>query len=99
MEPTFEYMQGARYGDLVLQHPEQHLADRIVNFWAAAKRLVTADLQTQMVEQSAPITPLSHMVLGQTHFRTLAISHQWRDDVTTLKMIQSLILLNDEEEE
>ena len=99
MEPTFEYMQGARYGDLVLQHPEQHLADRIVNFWAAAKRLVTADLQTQMVEQSAPITPLSHLVLGQTHFRTLAISHQWRDDVTTLKMIQSLILLEDEEEE
>ena len=93
MEPTFEYMQGARYGDLVLQHPEQHLADRIVNFWAAAKRLVTADLQTQIVEQSAPITPLSHLVLGQTHFRTLAISHQWRDDVTTVKMIQSLILI------
>lgn len=99
MEPTFEYMQGARYGDLVLQHPEQHLADRIVNFWASAKRLVTADLQTQMVEQSAQITPLSHLVLGETHFRTLAISHQWRDDVTTLKMIQSLILLEDEEEE
>ena len=70
-----------------------------MNFWAAAKRLVTADLQTQAVEQSAPITPLSHLVLGVTHFRTLAISHQWRDDVTTVKMIQSLILLEDEDEE
>ena len=98
MEPTFDYMQGARYGDLVLQHPEQHLADRIVNFWAASKRLVTTDLQTQIVEQSAPITPLSHLVLGQTHFRTLAISHQWRDDVTSVKMIQSLILIEDDEE-
>ena len=97
MNPNYEYMATAYYGE-ALQHPEQHLADRIVNFWAAAKRLVTADLQTQMVEQSAPITPLSHLVLGQTHFRTLAISHQWRDDVTTLKMIQSLILLDDEEE-
>jgi hypothetical protein len=38
-------------------------------------------------------------VLGVTHFRTLAISHQWRDDVTTLKMIQSLILIEDDEEE
>ena len=98
MNPSYDYMATAYYGE-ALQHPEQHLADRIVNFWAAAKRLVTADLQTQAVEQSAPITPLSHLVLGVTHFRTLAISHQWRDDVTTLKMIQSLILLEDEEEE
>ena len=98
MNPSYDYMATAYYGE-ALQHPEQHLADRIVNFWAAAKRLVTADLQTQMVEQSAPITPLSHLVLGQTHFRTLAISHQWRDDVTTVKMIQSLILIEDEEEE
>ena len=98
MNPSYDYMATAYYGQ-ALQHPEQHLADRIVNFWAAAKRLVTADLQTQAVEQSAPINPLSHLVLGQTHFRTLAISHQWRDDVTTLKMIQSLILLEDEEEE
>ena len=97
MNPSYDYMATAYYGE-ALQHPEQHLADRIVNFWAAAKRLVTADLQTQMVEQSAPITPLSHLVLGVTHFRTLAISHQWRDDVTTVKMIQSLILIEDEEE-
>ena len=99
MEPTFEYMQGARYGDLVLQHPEQHFADRITSYWNASRRLVTADLQTQIVEQQEPITPLSHLVLGETHFRTLAISHQWRDDVTTVKMIQSLILIEDEEEE
>ena len=98
MNPSYDYMATAYYGE-ALQHPEQHLADRIVNFWAAAKRLVTADLQTQMVEQTGPITPLSHLVLGQTHFRTLAISHQWRDDVTTVKMIQSLILIEDEEEE
>ena len=98
MNPTYEYMAYAYYGESI-QHPEQHLADRIVNFWAAAKRLVTADLQTQMVEQQEPITPLSHLVLGETHFRTLAISHQWRDDVTTVKMIQSLILIEDEEEE
>jgi hypothetical protein len=97
MNPTYEYMAYAYYGESI-QHPEQHLADRIVNFWASAKRLVTTDLQTQIVEATDNITPLSHLVLGATHFRTLAISHQWRDDVTTVKMIQSLILLNEEEE-
>ena len=98
MEPTFEYMQGARYGDLVLQHPEQHFADRITAYWNASRRLLTTDLRTDAVEQQEPITPLSHMIVGALHYRTLAISHQWRDDVTSVKMIQSLILLNDEEE-
>ena len=97
MNSNYEYMDTVYYGE-ALEHPEQHLADRIVNYWAAAKRLVTADLQTQIVEQTDMLTPCSHIVLGETHFRTLAISHQWRDDVTTLKMIQSLILLNEEEE-
>jgi hypothetical protein len=98
MNPTYEYMAYAYYGESI-QHPEQHLADRIVNYWAAAKRLVTADLRTEVVEATDNITPLSHLVLGVTHFRTIAISHQWRDDITTLKMIQSLILLEDDEEE
>jgi hypothetical protein len=71
--------------------PEQHFADRIADYWAQSKRCVTTDLRTEVVEQGAPITPLSHLVLDSTHFRTLAVSHQWRDDVTTIKMIQSLI--------
>lgn len=98
MEPTFDYMQGARYGDLVLQHPEQHFAERITAYWNASRRLLTTDLRTEAVEQQEPITPRSHLIVGPLHYRTLAISHQWRDDVTTVKMIQSLILLNDEEE-
>lgn len=99
MEPTFNYMAGARYGDLVLQHPEQHFADRITAYWNASRRLLTTDLRTDAVEQQEPITPRSHLIIGPLHYRTLAINHQWRDDVTTVKMIQSLILLNDEEEE
>jgi hypothetical protein len=98
MEPTFDYMQGARYGNLVLQHPEQHFAERITTYWNASRRLLTTDLRTEAVEQQSPITPRSHLIVGGLHYRTLAISHQWRDDVTTVKMIQSLILLNNEEE-
>jgi len=98
MQITYAYMETALY-NLTREHPEQHLADRIANFWAAAKRIITADLRTEVVEATDNITPLSHLVLGALHYRTLAINHQWRDDVTTVKMIQSLILLNDEEEE
>jgi hypothetical protein len=76
--------------------PEQHFADRIADYWGQSKRCVTTDLRTEVVEQSTPITPLSHMVLDSTHFRTLAISHQWRDDVTTVKMIQSLIEIEED---
>ena len=73
--------------------PEQHFADRIADYWDQSKRCVTTDLRTEVVE---PITPLSHLVLDSTHFRTLAISHQWRDDVTTVKMIQSLIEIEED---
>ena len=100
MNPDFSYMTFAEYRyQTQYARPEQHFADRIANFWAAAKRIITADLRTEVVEATDNITPLSHLVLGALHYRTLAINHQWRDDVTTVKMIQSLILLNDEEEE
>jgi len=95
MEPNYSYMEEATYGNQS-DHPEQHFADRIANFWSSAKRVITADLQTQIVEQTDMLTPRSHLVLGALHYRTLAISHQWRDDVTTIKMIQSLILIEDE---
>ena len=98
MTPSFTYVEKVTYGQ-TSEHPEQHFADRIANFWAASKRIITADLQTNAVEQTYIITPRSHLVIGALHYRTLAINHQWRDDVTTVKMIQSLILIEDEEEE
>ena len=95
MEPNYSYMEEATYGPLS-DHPEQHFADRIATYWSAARRIITAAMQTNAVEQTDMLTPRSHLVLGALHYRTLAISHQWRDDVTTIKMIQSLILIEDE---
>ena len=95
MEPNYSYMEEATYGTQS-DHPEQHFADRIATYWSAARRIITADLQTNAVEQTDILTPRSHLVLGALHYRTLSISHQWRDDVTTIKMIQSLILIEDE---
>ena len=97
MDADYAYMLGARYGgSLTLEHPEQHYADRIANFWSSARRMLTVDLRTELM---GSITPRSHLVTTVgSHFRTLAISHNWRDDVTNVKMIQSFILLNDDEE-
>ena len=97
MDADYAYMQGARYGgSLTLEYPEQHFADRIANFWSSARRMLTVDLRTEVI---GSITPRSHLVTSVgSHFRTLAVSHNWRDDVTNVKMIQSFILLNDDEE-
>lgn len=94
MESDFRYMEYAEYRyQTVTKRPEQHLAERITSYWSASRRLVTTDLRTDVVEQNGLLTPLSHLVFDASQFRTLAFGHKWRDDVTTVKMIQSLILL------
>jgi hypothetical protein len=97
MNENNSYMTFAEYRyQTQYARPEQHFADRIADFWEESKRVLQTDLRTDVVEQNTPITPLSHMVLDSTHFRTLAISHQWRDDITTVKMIESLIEIEEE---
>ena len=97
MNNDFNYMDYAEYRYQTRnERPEQHFATRITSYWSSSRRMLTTDLRTDVVEASEAITPLSHLVLGALHYRTLAISHQWRDDVTTVKMIQSLILLEEE---
>lgn len=97
MNNDFNYMDYAEYRyQTQYARPEQHFANRITSYWSASRRMLTTDLRTDVVEASEAITPLSHLVLGALHYRTLAISHQWRDDITTVKMIESLILLEEE---
>lgn len=93
MNRDYSYMGYAEFHNY-MHRPEQHFADRITAYWSTTKRMITTDLKTDVVELSAPITPLSHLVLDGTHFRTLSVSHSWRDDVTTVKMIQSIIQIN-----
>jgi hypothetical protein len=90
MNTDYSYMDTVYYGSS-LQHPEQHLANRIASYWGSAKQMVSAELRTDVVDIGTPIHPRTHMVLDGMHYRTLSINHQWRDDVTGVKMIQSLI--------
>lgn len=92
MNDNYNYMATADYGDSQ-EHPEQHFANRITSFWNQSRRVLTPELRTDVVESSGMVTPRQHFVLDNEHYRTLSISHQWRDDVTTIKMIHSTIQL------
>jgi hypothetical protein len=69
------------------QHPEQHLANRVVNFWATAKRMIRADLWNSDSVVGA-ITPRHYVTLDGTRLHPFAISHEWRDDVVTMSLLE-----------
>ena len=78
------FLSGAGYNGHVA-HPEQHLADRVANYWATSKRRMSVELRTDVVTEP---TPKNKVTLDGGTFQTLAISHDWRDDITKLTLIQ-----------
>lgn len=71
------------------EHPEQHLANRVAAFWQSSKRQVVTELRTEVIPD---VTPRHRLTLETAwKFDPVAISHDWRDDVTTLTLLQSPI--------
>ena len=71
------------------EHPEQHLANRVAAFWQSSKRQVVTELRTEAIPD---VTPRHRLTLETAwKFDPIAISHDWRDDVTTLTLHQSPI--------
>ena len=70
-----------------LAHPEQHLADRVVNYWATAKRMLDLDVLKNNIAAIAPHTKVTVGSEGG-QFVPLAIGHDWRDDKVKLTLIQ-----------
>ena len=68
-------------------HPEQHLADRVVNYWATAKRMLDLDVLKNNI---AAISPHTKVTVGSEggQFVPLAIGHDWRNDKVKLTLIQ-----------
>ena len=68
-------------------HPEQHLANRVANYWATAKRMLDLDVLKNNI---AAITPHTKVTVGSEggQFVPLAIGHNWRDDKVKLTLIQ-----------
>lgn len=65
--------------------PEQHLANRVANYWAASKRMLNTELRTNVV---GSITPGQIITLHGYEFHPIAISRQWRDDVTIVNFLE-----------
>ena len=86
INPDGTFMKGIDYaGNGLLAFPEQHLADRVTSYWAHSRRLVSGDLQTQLV---ADITPKYKVTFGDMTYHPISISRDWRDDVTKVSLLE-----------
>ena len=87
MNSDYTLMESANFGASLTMLPEQHLANRVVNFWATAKRMIRADLWNSDSVIGA-ITPKHYVTLDGTRLHPIAISHEWRDNVVTLALLE-----------
>ena len=86
INPDGSYFTTTTYGSSTTPvRPEQHLADRVTSYWASAKRKLELDLRTDAI---ADISPVYKMTVDGTTLYPIAISHNWRDDVTTLSLME-----------
>jgi len=65
--------------------PEQHVADLIAAYGSTIRRSLQIDLWTNLTSSLGPDYKVS---LESADFYPVAISHRWRDNITTLKIMQ-----------
>ena len=65
--------------------PEQHVADLIAAYGTTIRRSLQIDLWTNLTVGIGPDYKVS---LESADFYPVAISHRWRDNITTLKIMQ-----------
>ena len=81
------YLIGADFGGTDPERPEQHLANRVTSYWASSKRGASTEMRSDSQKVSG-ITPRHKVTLDGTTFYPISISHNWRDDVTALNLIE-----------
>lgn len=75
------------FGSGVTQKPEQRMANLIAAYGQQVKRSVSLNLRTDLIGSVTPANTCSFD--GSTSgFYPIAINHSWRDDITTLKLMQ-----------
>lgn len=84
--PDGSYFTTTTYGSSTTpERPEQHLADRVANYWATAKRTLELELLSNLI---ANINPMYMVTVDGSTMHPIAIGRRWRDDVTTIKLIE-----------
>jgi len=84
INPDGSYMTTVPFG-ITTARPEQHLADRVTSFWATAKRKLTLDLRADRISEPSP---MNRVKIDSTTGYPIAISHDWRDDITQLTVME-----------
>jgi len=90
MNTDGSFMTTAPYGNSSAQ-PEQHLANRVASYWNGTKHRIDAELQSQALASGTAINdinPRHKVTIGGVTGDPVAISHDWRDDVVTLTVIE-----------
>lgn len=78
------------------EHPEQHLANRVANYWATAKRKIDSELMANVAQSISSggtvsiggILPNHKVSMDSAVFVPIAISRDWRDDVVKLSLLK-----------
>lgn len=86
MNPDYSYLETLVFaGSATAKHPEQHLADRVTNFWQTSRRRLAVELRQDLI---ADITPRHKVTIDGMTGYPVAINHDWRDDITQLTIIE-----------
>ena len=80
-------IQTVNYGNNA-EHPEQHLANRVANYWATAKRKIDPELLANKIPAVDPTNIVKVGTDTVTTYAPIAISRDWRDDVLKLSLLQ-----------
>ena len=79
-------VQTAPYGSISNKKPEQRTADLIADYGSSVRRVLTLDLWSSQIGLDAgPVTPMS---LEGTNYYPVSVSHNWRDDVSTVTLME-----------
>ena len=86
MNANGSFMEKAQYGGVAnSQHPEQHLANRVANYWAVSRRKIIGNFRANTIPE---ITPQYKVTVDSTQLHPVAISREWRDDIVTLSLLE-----------
>ena len=97
LDASGNIIQTVQYGGSATnqQHPEQHLANRVANYWATAKRKIDGEFQAHVTQtvtggsiKIGDILPCHKVSIDSGTFAPIAISRNWRDDIVKLALLQ-----------
>jgi hypothetical protein len=86
LEPDGTQMGKQTYG-VASEYAEQHLANRVSDFWSSAKHKREVELRRQLVPAFTPKHTVAIIGDARTYYPT-SISHSWRKDVLMLSLME-----------